>query len=125
MTSVSPQKTAVTRTERGLVIAGTRITLYQLMDYIQAGHPHSLIRQHFPQVAAERLQAALAYIEANWTEVEAEYQRVVKEDEETRQYWERQNRERLAQIANLPPPPGQAAAWTKLQAENAKLASQQ
>jgi len=55
MTSVSPQKTAVTRTERGLVIAGTRITLYQLMDYIQAGHPHSLIRQHFPQVAAERL----------------------------------------------------------------------
>ena len=121
--AVSHSQTAVTRTERGLVISGTRITLYQLMDYIQAGHPHLLIQQHFPQIADEQLEAALSYIETNWAAVEAEYQQVVQEDEENRQYWELHNRERLAQIANLPPPPGQEAAWAKLQREKAKLIS--
>ncbi|WP_334311644.1 hypothetical protein [Kamptonema animale] len=39
MTTVSNEKAAIIRTERGLTIAGTRITLYQLMDYIHAGYP--------------------------------------------------------------------------------------
>jgi hypothetical protein len=39
------------------------------------------------------------YIEANQTEVEAEYQKVLKETEELRLYYEEQNRERVARIA--------------------------
>jgi hypothetical protein len=34
---------AITRTERGLTISGTRITLYQIMDYIHANYPRHLI----------------------------------------------------------------------------------
>ncbi len=123
MASVSNQQTEVTRTERGLVIAGTRITLYQFMDYIHAGYPSPVIRKHFPQITDEQFEAAMSYIEANLTEVEAEYQIVVKEDEEIRQYWEEQNRERFAQIAKLPPPLGRETAWAKLQAQKARLKS--
>ncbi len=119
MASVSNQQTEVTRTERGLVIAGTRITLYQFMDYIYAGHPSSLIRQHFPQITDKQFKAAMSYIELNRAEVEAEYQIVVKEDEEIRQYWEEQNRDRFAQIGKLPPP-GREKAWAKLQAHKAR-----
>lgn len=127
MASVSNQSinqpTKITRTERGLVIAGTRITLYQFMDYIHGGYAQSLIRKYFPQITDEQFEATMSYIAANRAEVEAEYQRVVKNDEEIRQYWEEQNRECFAQIAQLPPPPGLEKAWAKLQAAKARLES--
>jgi hypothetical protein len=69
----------------------------------------------------EQVNAALSYIEANRAEVEAEYQIVLKEAEEIRQYWEERNRERLAQIKALPPKPGQEAIRAKLQAWKEKL----
>ncbi|HAG82675.1 MAG TPA: DUF433 domain-containing protein [Cyanobacteria bacterium UBA12227] len=123
MALVSNQPTKIIRTERGLVIAGTRITLYQFMDYIHGRYARSLIRQHFPQITDEQFEATMSYIEANRAEIEAEYQMVVKNDEEIRQYWEEQNRECFAQIAQLPPPPGLEKAWAKLQAAKARLES--
>ncbi len=36
MTLASNEQTAIIRTERGLTIAGTRITLYDVMDYVTA-----------------------------------------------------------------------------------------
>lgn len=123
MASVPNQQAGINRTERGLVVAGTRITLYQFMDYLHAGHTPLSFRHHFPQITDEQFDAAISYIEANRAEVEAEYQIVVKEDEETRQYWEEQNRDRFAQIAKLPPPPGREAAWAKLQTQKARLQS--
>lgn len=47
MTLVSNGQLPIIRTERGLTIAGTRITLYKLMDYIHAGYPPKLIRNNF------------------------------------------------------------------------------
>ena len=44
MNEIDTQQTTVTRTSRGLSIAGTRITLYSIMDYIKAGWPPKLIR---------------------------------------------------------------------------------
>jgi uncharacterized protein (DUF433 family) len=123
MPSTSYDQSGVTYTERGLVIAGTRITLYQLMDYLHAGHSPQAFRRHFPQIADHQFEAAISYIAENWAEVEAEYQMVVKQDEELRQVYEAQNRERLAHIAQLPPPLGLETAWEKLQAAKAKLAS--
>ncbi|NET58514.1 MAG: DUF433 domain-containing protein, partial [Symploca sp. SIO2E6] len=40
--------------------------------------------------------------------------------EELRLYYEEQNRERVNQIASLPPPPGLEAAWKKLQDSKAR-----
>jgi len=115
MTSLSNQQTGVTRTERGLVITGTRITLYQIMDYLHAGHSLQLIREHFAQITNEQLTAAISYIKENSAEVEAEYKIIVKDNELSQQNWEEHNREKLAFIAKLPPPPGKEAAWKKLQ----------
>jgi uncharacterized protein (DUF433 family) len=120
MALTSNGKAAIIRTERGLTISGTRITLYDVMDYVTAQYPLKFICNLF-DLSEEQINTALAYIEANRTEVETEYQKVLKETEELRLYYEEQNRERVARIATLPPPPGLEAAWEKLQASNQHL----
>lgn len=120
MTPASTGQPIIVRTERGLTIAGTRITLYDVMDYVIAQYPPKFICSLF-NLTNEQIDAALAYIEAHRAEVETEYQIVLKEAEEIRQYWEERNHERFAQIAKLPPSPGREAAWEKLQQQKAKL----
>jgi uncharacterized protein (DUF433 family) len=122
MTSPSNSQAAIIRTERGLAIAGTRITLYDIMDYVAAQYPPKFIQGLF-ELTEEQISVALAYIESNRTEVEAEYEQVLRETEELRQYYEAQNRERIAQITRQPPKPGTEAAWEKLQAMRAKRES--
>ncbi|MDZ8223978.1 DUF433 domain-containing protein [Nostoc sp. ChiVER01] len=120
MTSASNQKAMITRTERGLTIAGTRITLYDVMDYVTQQYPPKFIRAML-HLTDEQVNAALSYIETYRQEVEAEYKLVLKEAEELRQYYEEQNRELVEKIAKMPPPPGREAAWEKLQAQKARL----
>ena len=112
--------TTVVRTSRGLSIAGTRITLYSILDYVRVGWPPKLIRDRL-NLTDEQIADALDYIAAHHNEVETEYQQVLHDAEEIRQYWEEQNRERLAAIAALPPKPEQAAVRAKLAAAKAKL----
>jgi uncharacterized protein (DUF433 family) len=120
MTPASKSFAAIIRTEAGLTIAGTRITLYDVMDYLTAQYPPEYIRNML-NLTLEQVNAALSYIEENRVEVEAEYQSVLQEAEEIRQYWEERNRERLAQIKALPPKPGQEEVREKLQAWKEKL----
>jgi uncharacterized protein (DUF433 family) len=120
MTHELDRETRIIRTERGLTIAGTRITLYDVMDHLVAGWTPKLILNWLPLTEAQ-LNAALSYIDANRTEVEAEYQTVLQEAQQMREYWEEQNRERLTEIAHLPPKPGQEEIHAKLQAWKAKL----
>ena len=112
-------KPAITRTERGLTISGTRITLYQIMDYIHAGYPRHLIRHQF-YLTDEQFDGAMSYIDIHYEEVESEYQTVLQQAEEIRHYWEERNKERIAYISKLPPKPEYASAWQKLQARKAK-----
>ncbi|MGF1602940.1 MAG: DUF433 domain-containing protein [Thermosynechococcaceae cyanobacterium] len=112
----------IIRTERGLSIAGTRITVYDVMDYVTAHYPAPFIQGLFELTDAQ-IDAVLAYIESNRAEVEAEYQQVLRETEELRQYYKDQNRERMAQIALQPPQPETEAAWEKLRAAKAKRKS--
>lgn len=123
MASVSNQQAAIIRTERGLTIAGTRITIYDVMDYVTAKYPPKFIRGLF-NLSEEQINAALAYIETNRAEVEAEYQMVLREAEELRQYYEDKNRDLIARLAAKPPKPGMEAAWKKLQAQKAKHQAQ-
>jgi uncharacterized protein (DUF433 family) len=120
MNSISNGKAAIVRTERGLTIVGTRITLYDIMDHLAAGWTPKLILNWLP-LSEEQLNAALSYIAANRTTVEAEYQTVLQETQERRKYWEDRYRERLAQIAKLPPKPGQEEVYAKLQSWKARL----
>ena len=123
MTTITNEQTAIIRTERGLSIAGTRITIYDIMDYVTAQYPPKFIRGLF-DLTEEQINAALAYIEANRDTVEAEYQMVLKEAEELRLYYEEKNRDLIARIAAQPPRPGTEAVWEKLRAAKAKLKSQ-
>lgn len=114
-----PQPTVI-RTSRGLSIAGRRLTLYSLMDYLQAGWPPHLIRDEF-NLTDKQMTDVMEYIETHRGEVEKEYQAVLQEAEQNRQYWEARNRERQEQIAHTPPKPGQEEIRAKLQAAKARL----
>ena len=114
-----PQNTVV-RTSRGLSIAGTRITLYDVMDYLTADWPPKLI-QHWLNLTDQQMADVMDYIENHRAEVEAEYQLVLQQAEEIRQYWEARNRDRFAQIAAMSPKPGHEEIRAKLQAWKAKL----
>ncbi|OUL18112.1 DUF433 domain-containing protein [Nostoc sp. 106C] len=122
MTLASNAQTGIIRTERGLTIAGTRITIYDVMDFLKAQYPPKLIRDKF-NLTDEQINAALSYIKANSTQVEAEYQEVLQTREEIRQYWEERNREHFACIATMPRKPGQETLWAKLEEQKAKHAS--
>jgi len=122
MTLASNGQAMIIRTERGLTIAGTRITLYDVMDYVTAQYPPKFIQGLF-ELTEEQINAALAYIEANRTAVEAEYQMVLEEAEELRHYYEEKNRDLIARLAAQPPKSGQEAVRAKLQAAKAKFES--
>jgi uncharacterized protein (DUF433 family) len=123
MTPASNGQASIIRTERGLTISGTRITLYDVMDYVTAEYPPKFIRGLF-NLTDEQINVALSYIETNRAEVEAEYQIVLKEAEELRHYYEQRNRDLIARLATKPPKPGMEAAWEKLQAQKAKHQAQ-
>ena len=120
MNEVIGVHTQVVRTERGLSIAGTRITLYDVMDYLKADWPPNLIRQWL-DLTEQQMADVMMYIEEHRPEVEAEYQQVLAYAAEVRRYWEERNRDRLARIAASPPPPGKEAIWAKLEAKKALL----
>ncbi|NEP58979.1 MAG: DUF433 domain-containing protein [Symploca sp. SIO2G7] len=122
MTSHSNRQAAIIRTERGLTIAETRITLYDVMDYVTEQYPPKFIRAML-SLTDEQVNAALSYIDAHRAEVEAEYKIVLKETEELRQYYNEQNRDLIAYIAAKTPRPGTEAIRAKLRAERAKLES--
>jgi uncharacterized protein (DUF433 family) len=122
MTPVSNGQASIIRTDRGLTIAGTRITLYDVMDYVTQQYPSKFIRAML-DLTAEQINAALAYIDEHRLEVETEYHLVLQDAEELRQYYEEQNRDRIARIAAKPPKPGTEMIRAKLQTEHAKLES--
>jgi uncharacterized protein (DUF433 family) len=123
MASISNEQVAIARTERGLSIAGTRITIYDVMDYLKAQYPPQLIREKLG-LDDEQVSAAIDYIKAHQIEVEAEYQEAQKTAAEIRQYWEERNRDRFAEIAAMPPKPGQEALRAKLQEWKERIDSQ-
>ena len=119
--TTSPRPTVV-RTSRGLSIAGTRITLYDVMDYLTANWPPDLIRDWF-NLTDQQMADVMAYIEKNRPEVEAEYRLVLQQAEDVRRYWEARNQERLAHTATTPPKPGQEEIRARLAAWKAQLES--
>jgi uncharacterized protein (DUF433 family) len=120
MSALTKTQPTIVRTERGLSIAGTRITLYQIMDYVTAGWTAKLIGDRL-QLTDQQIADVMKYLETHRAEVENEYQRVLKSAEENRRYWEKRNKKRLARIESSPPKPEQEQARAKLQSWKARL----
>lgn len=114
---VSP---TVVRKPGGLYIAGTRITLYHVMDYLLGGWPPHLIGQWL-HVTDQQMADVMTYIDEHLTEVVGQYHHVLLQAEENQRYWEKRNRQRMAEIAARPPKPGQEALREKLQELRATL----
>jgi len=111
---------AIIRTGRGLTIAGTRTTLYRIMDYVKADWPPKLIRDRL-NLTDKQVADALAYIDQHREEVEAEYQQVLAESEEMKREWEEKRREIEAAIADKPIKPEEAEIRAKLATAKARL----
>ena len=124
MTVQTVVESQIVRTERGLTIAGTRITIYDIMEFHKLGWPRKLIRDNF-ELSDAQIDAVLCYIQDHRSEVEVEYEQVLRRAEEIRQYWEARNRERFAQIAAMPPKPGTEALWARLNTLKATRESDQ
>ena len=113
---ITPTKYAhvMIRSDRGPSVDGTRLSLYAIMDEIKAGWPRDQIQDIY-SLTGEQMDDVFAYIEENREEFEAEYERMVQRAEEERRYWEERNRERIAEIRKMPPPPGKEKIYEKLQ----------
>jgi len=111
----------VVRTDWGLTIAGTRITLYQIMDFLKADCPHEEIMTCF-RLTIRQMNDVLKYIETHRDEVESEYRQVVSQAEQRRQYWDERNKERFRLIAEAKP---KSDLRSRLQAWKARLSSAQ
>ena len=120
MTDTAIPPATVVRTSRGLSIAGRRLTLYSIMDYLRAGWPPHLIRDEF-NLTDKQMTDVMEYITAHRDQVEQEYQAVLQQAEANRRYWEARNRERFERIAQTPPPQDQEQLRAKLQVIKARL----
>jgi uncharacterized protein (DUF433 family) len=118
----NPQPTVV-RTSRGLSIAGTRITLYIILDYLHAGWPPKLI-QDWLNLTSSQMADVLAYLASHREDVEQEYRQVVQHAEELRRYWDARLQEHLAHRPATPPRPERAKLRAKLQAWKTRLTQQ-
>jgi uncharacterized protein (DUF433 family) len=61
---------------RGPEIAGTRITVYDVMDYYKNGWHRDQIAALF-RLSSRDIQAAIDYIESHEEEVKADYQKIL------------------------------------------------
>ena len=85
----------IVRTERGLVIKGTRLTLYEIMDEIKKKNSLKNIRDIY-ELTDEELLDILDYIHLHKEDVEKEYLEVLQSAEQNRKYWEERNQELMA-----------------------------
>ena len=113
-------KHVVRRSDRGLSVDGTRLSLYLIMDHVKAGWPRDEIQDVF-NLSDEQIDDVLDYILVNREEFETEYNEVVQAAEERERYWRARNAEHLKRVAQLPPPPGKERIWEKLQARKREL----
>ena len=68
MADFSDKEPKIIRTERGLTISGTRITMYDVIDFLKIEYPPKLIRDKF-NLTDQQINADLLYLKANRSEV--------------------------------------------------------
>jgi uncharacterized protein (DUF433 family) len=90
----------IEETPRGPSIAGTRITVYSVMDYIKNNCTKEYILERMPMITAEQLDAVNEHIEQHRETVEREYEQILRRSAE----WQEQAKQ--VWLARAPYPPG-------------------
>jgi uncharacterized protein (DUF433 family) len=96
MTAATP---LIEETLRGPSIAGTRITVYSVMDYIKNNRSKEYILEMMPLITADQLEAVYEYIEQHREAVEKEYEQILRRSAE------RQEKAKQVWLARAPYPP--------------------
>lgn len=109
----------IRRPDMGLAIAGTRVTLYTIIEYLREGWSQAEIGGWL-NLTADQMRAALEYIEAHRDKVEAEYDEVLREAEERQRYWEARLQKHLAHQRREAPSPEKAMLYAKLAEQRAQ-----
>ena len=93
MSTSSTHIPLIVETRRGPCIAGTRITVFSVMDYLKGERSRDFIK-HVMGLTDEQLDAVLAYITLHKEAVEREYTEIVHRSEKRRADYEKVFRER-------------------------------
>lgn len=110
---------SIIRTARGISIAGTRITLYNILDYLHAGWSSKLIQQWLDLTDAQ-VADVMNYIADNREELEREYDQVLRRAKENEQYWKARERDHLARRKSKSLTPEQIELRAKFQTWRSK-----
>ncbi len=100
MSTLSTPTPSIVETSRGPSVAGTRITIYAIMDYLKGGLSRELIKQDL-LLSDEQLNEALQYLAADQQELEHDYTEVVRRSLERRNVYEQVYRSRTKFPPNL------------------------
>ena len=92
----------IVETPRGPSLAGTRITVYSVMDLIKANRSRRHIAQ-FMLLTPEQVDAVFDYVEAHREAVEAAYARILQREAEARAASEKMLRERMPHLYEMSP----------------------
>ncbi|MEK7830509.1 MAG: DUF433 domain-containing protein [Acidobacteriota bacterium] len=87
MTTTNSNEALIVETPRGPSLAGTRITVYDLMDYLKGNWSRNFITQ-IMSITHEQLDAVIAYIAEHKEDVEREYAEILRYQEELRAHYE-------------------------------------
>ncbi len=110
----------VRRSDRGLCIAGTKISLFSIMDSLKFGSTEALVIG--AGLTEKQLRQAQDYIDANREQFEAAYEKYVRNAEEMERYYRERERQRREELkakglwGQPPDDPSLLPAWEKLQA---------
>src|SRR2546426_7880156 len=88
MSTSSTKTPLIVETRRGPCIAGTRITVFSVMDYLKGERSRDFIK-HVMGISDEQLDAVLDYIALHKEAVEREYADIVRRSEERRAHYEK------------------------------------
>ncbi len=113
----------IVRTERGLTVGGTRLTLYMIMEFSKTGYSWDEIQDEF-RLTFRQTDEIREFLESHGEEAEKEYEQVTALAESNRRYWEERNRERFQEIAEKQPRPERLEMWRKLQEWKKRLAQE-
>jgi uncharacterized protein (DUF433 family) len=102
MSANTTAKPLIEITPRGPSIAGTRITVYSMMDLIKSPDWNREEIIEVMRITPEQLDAVYDYIEQHREEVEAEYARILERSAKARAESERIMRERSSFPPDMP-----------------------
>ena len=103
---------AIAHTSNGRVIVGTRLTVYDVMDYLAAQYPPHLIQEKLG-LTEPQLTATLNHIATYHADVTAEYHQILQTAQERYEYWQEKLRSHQT-IAPATPNRERSEHWAKL-----------